>query len=326
MSKSRAVRDAGLYLLLAYAFTWAILIPMIKTDLGEAWLNIGIAGPAISAMILSRSGNQPRIQIKPQRLICWGVLSVVCWLVLSCHDQWPGRGSLGLHLNLWLLIPSLIPAWILSGVFSPDAGVRGLICRLVHRPTLWSVAPLVCWPLFLLVSAAIGGALHQPLTHPATTGTRSVVIAQGAAFFAYNVLFVGVEEEPGWRGFLLDRLQLRFSPLVASLMVWLPWSLWHGPLDYFRPVRFALVFWILLRLLMPIPLNILLAWFYNRSGRSIQATAFFHAGMNTFPLVLPYYQPAFALLFLFAGCAVAADRMWRPLGRVRDEVCDNVTS
>ena len=94
-------------------------------------------------------------------------------------------------------------------------------------------------------------------------------------------------------------------------MVWLPWSLWHLPLDFSRPGRFSLVSWLLIRVIMPVPMNILLAWFYNKSGRSIQSTAMFHAGMNTFPFVLPYYAPALALVFLWAGYAIVNGRMWR---------------
>jgi membrane protease YdiL (CAAX protease family) len=54
-----------------------------------------------------------------------------------------------------------------------------------------------------------------------------VIVEFGYAFFVGG----GVSEEPGWRGFLLPRLQDRFSPLVASLLVWFPWALWHAPLD-----------------------------------------------------------------------------------------------
>ena len=307
----RALRDAGHYLLLAYAIAWVILISMIKAGLGETWLNIGVAGPAFAAMILSRSESGWRLRFNFQRMIVFVALTVLCWISLSWHDQWKGSDSFALHLNLLLLIPSLVPAWVLSGVVSSDSGVRGLIGRLAHKPTLWSLSPLICWPAFLLVPAAISHVSHQPLILPGAAGAWPIVVAQGIAFLIYNILFVGVEEEPGWRGFMLDRLQMRFSPLTASLMVWLPWSLWHAPLDYYRPVRFTLVFWILLRLVMPIPMNILLAWFYNRAGRSVQATALFHASMNAFPFVLPYYQPAFALIFIFAGWAVVADRMWR---------------
>jgi hypothetical protein len=60
-----------------------------------------------------------------------------------------------------------------------------------------------------------------------------------------------------------------------------------------------------------IPLSIILTSFYNRSGRSIQTTAIFHAGMNTFPFVLPYSQPAWALIFVWAAYVVIRERMWR---------------
>ena len=69
------------------------------------------------------------------------------------------------------------------------------------------------------------------------------------------------------------------------------------PLDYYQPVRFTLVQEILLRVVTLIPLTIILTSFYNRSSRSIQATAIFHASMNTFPFVLPYYTPAWGTFF-----------------------------
>jgi len=35
--------------------------------------------------------------------------------------------------------------------------------------------------------------------------------------------------------------------------------------------------------------------------------------MNTFPFILPYYAPAFALVILFAVVIIFTDRMWRRL-------------
>jgi uncharacterized protein len=96
--------------------------------------------------------------------------------------------------------------------------------------------------------------------------------------------------------------------------VWLPWALWHAPLDYFRPVRFSLSVYLQLRVAFLIPIVIILTWLYNRSERSIQATAIFHASMNTFPFVLPYFAPGFGLLFVVAVYAVIGDRMWRRQG------------
>src|SRR5690242_7148120 len=101
--------------------------------------------------------------------------------------------------------------------------------------------------------------------------------------------FVAVLEEPGWRGFLLDRLQQKFSPISASFLVWLPWVLWRAPLEHYRPGRFSWTEYVLLRVMFLIPLTFILTWFYDRSGRSIQTTAIFHATMNPFPFVAPYY-------------------------------------
>src|SRR5437879_6929996 len=95
------------------------------------------------------------------------------------------------------------------------------------------------------------------------------------------------------------------------MALWLLSALWHAPLDYFRPVRFSLVMYLQIRVIFLIPIVIILTWLYNRSGRSIQASAAFHASMNTFPFVLPYFASGFALLFIVAVYAVVADRMWR---------------
>jgi uncharacterized protein len=65
------------------------------------------------------------------------------------------------------------------------------------------------------------------------------------------------------------------------------------------------------RVIFLIPITIILTWLYNRSRRSIQSTVVFHASMNTFPFVLPYFPPALALLFVVAGYFVISGRMWQ---------------
>ena len=47
--------------------------------------------------------------------------------------------------------------------------------------------------------------------------------------FLHYLLFVAVYEEPGWRGFLLPRLQSRFSPLMARICHWILRALAAGP-------------------------------------------------------------------------------------------------
>jgi uncharacterized protein len=51
--------------------------------------------------------------------------------------------------------------------------------------------------------------------------------------YGVNLVYVSgwpVNEEPGWRGFALPRLQARFNPVVGSILLGLLWAGWHLPL------------------------------------------------------------------------------------------------
>jgi membrane protease YdiL (CAAX protease family) len=307
--------DVGAYIALAFAFSWIMTIGAIKLGFAEEYLNIGTAGPALAALLLSRHRQPAPVRPSGSRWLWLGVLLAPSWIVLSAHSLWWHDMAAPVHVNPWLLLPALVPAWILSGVFSGKEGERCLVRRLVHAPDRWSMYALLYFPVLLGIPSVIAHALGARLIWPSLGGFTMAAVGSAAIFFLYNLLFVATEEEPGWRGFLLDRLQRNFSPLSATLLTWLPWALWHAPVDYYRPTRFTWVQEILLRVVFLIPLSIVLTWFYNRSGRSIQATAIFHASMNTFRYVVPYYQPAWFALFIFAAYAVIADRMWSRASR-----------
>jgi uncharacterized protein len=303
------------YLALAFALSWFMTILAIKLHAKEEFLNFGTAGPALAAMILSFRRKLDLFAARWARC-CWflGFL-VIGWTVLSLHYLWRTTDHFVIHLDPLFIAPAIFPAWILSGFRSRDLGTCSLVKRLVHRPNAWEVAALFALPALLLIGSMIAHLFGAPLTSPESEGSRFFVLAGSTTFFLYNLLFVAVQEEPGWRGFLLDRLQSRFSPLVASLLVWLPWAAWHAPVDYYRPTPWTWVQYILLRVVFLIPLTILLTWFYNRAGRSIQATVFFHASMNTAPFVLPYFPPVWGLVFVWAAYVVVSERMWRFHGR-----------
>jgi uncharacterized protein len=310
-------RQVWLYLILAYAISWLVWITAgyfgVGPDHGEYIAGFGVAGPALAAVFLSRRGRDAAGERLPARLLSFIVLWLFAWAIYVANDKLRGihaPSSVSYYLVVGLL--AAIPAWILSGAFTRDAGVRELLHALVHPGNWrWQAASFLFWPVILLIPAAIAHLFHQPLNWPQHRYTVSLSAAYAGISLLSNFLFTAALEEPGWRGFLLPRLQQHFSPLLASLLVWLPWALWHAPLDFHQPFRFALQQYLLIRVVFLIPITIILTWFYNRSGANLLTVVIFHAAMNTFPFVLPYYQPAGALVILFAIIVIFTDRMWR---------------
>ncbi len=313
-------RQVWLYLVLAFALTWLIWITAqlfgVGPDRGEYIAAFGTAGPAIAAIFLSRRGaNDDAGERLPTSLLTFALLWLFAWAIYLANDKLRGvhpTASIAYYLLVGLL--ATIPAWILSGAFTRDVGVRELLRAVVHPGNWrWQAAAFFFWPALLLIPAAIAHLAQQPLTRPQPRDTFQLSAAYAGISFLSNLLFTAALEEPGWRGFLLPRLQQRFSPLVASLLVWFPWALWHAPLDFHRPFRFTLVTYLLIRVVFLIPITIILTWFYNRSSCNLLTVIIFHASMNTFPFVLPYYQPAFALVIFFAIAVIFTDHMWRRL-------------
>ena len=310
-------KQTWLYLLLAYAITWLIWITAQSLgagpDRGEYIVAFGTAGPALAAIFLSRRGQESVAERLPVRLFSFAVLWLFAWAIYIANDK-----LRGIHAPISLIyypvvgLLAMIPAWILSGAFTRDSGVRDLLHTFVQPGNWrWQAFAFFFWPVILLVPAVIVHLFHGPLVRPQPHGTLWMSAAFGGISFLSNFLFTAALEESGWRGFLLPCLQQRFSPLLASLLVWLPWALWHAPLDFHRPFRFTLVQYLLIRVVFLIPITIILTWLYNRSGGNVLTVAIFHAAMNTFPFVLPYSPPAFGLVIVFAVLVIFTDRMWR---------------
>src|SRR5262249_28349303 len=55
--------------------------------------------------------------------------------------------------------------------------------------------------------------------------------------------------------------------LLTSLLVWLPWSLWHAPLDFSGGVGRSLGTYVQVRIIFLIPIAIILTWLYKSFRR-----------------------------------------------------------
>jgi membrane protease YdiL (CAAX protease family) len=226
-------KETWFFLILAYAIAWLVWITAelfgVGPDRGEYIAAFGVAGPALAAVFLSRRGQDGSGERLSTRLLSFALLWFFAWAVYIANDRLRGihaPTSIPYYLLVGLL--AAIPAWILSGAFTRDPGVRELLHSLVHPDNWrWQVVAFFFWPAILLIPAAIAHLFHAPLTLPQHRDTIWLSTAYGGIAFLNAFLFTAALEEPGWRGFLLPRLQQRFSPLLASLLVWFPWTLWR---------------------------------------------------------------------------------------------------
>jgi uncharacterized protein len=109
---------------------------------------------------------------------------------------------------------------------------------------------------------AVLAVLGEPV-HLDRAGAAAVSFA---GTFVVVALVGGGQEEPGWRGFALDRFQARHSPLVATLLLGLVWGLWHLPLyglGFVGPMMFVVFY----------------TWLYNRTG-SVLLCVVLHASFT----------------------------------------------
>ncbi|MGB2964525.1 MAG: type II CAAX endopeptidase family protein [Anaerolineales bacterium] len=102
-----------------------------------------------------------------------------------------------------------------------------------------------------------------------------------------------VGEEFGWRGYALPKLQNKYGPLTASLIIGSIWGIWHLP-SFFNPIgvvgaittKLGLGF-IGIYMLGTIANSIFMTWLYNKTNQSaLIAGIIWHAAINFWAPVL----------------------------------------
>lgn len=187
----------------------------------------------------------------------------------------------------------------------------------------WWIAALLMHPAIVLLSFAIDGALGGTMP-PVKAQAHSVI--GWATFFFFVFWFGPLPEEMGWRGFALDRLQMRMSALTASLVLGSVWALWHVPL-FFVPGSFqagigfgTTRFWIFL--VSMVPLSVLMTWVYDNTRRSTLSAVLIHYTGNLCGALWPKTDRVAGIevvLLTLAAAAVVYGWGARDLARGRAE-------
>jgi membrane protease YdiL (CAAX protease family) len=250
-------------------------------------------------MTLATTGARSIVRPLATFLILGFVLS---WYPWALHAL--GRPGNGGPNPLGLLLAALIAGFV-------DSGWRG--SKTILRSIVRVRAPLGVWAFALLLPfATLAVALAIGVLAGIAITLKPVPWSDLVDKFIIMFLFVGLGEEPSWRGFLEPLLQRVETPLRATLFVAAVWAVWHLPL---MGTEFA---WPLVPafLVSLAGAAFTQSYLYNASRGSSLLPMLAHAVINTvgagyvFTLIAPaslgLFWAIYALIWLGAGLGVAA--------------------
>ncbi len=183
-------------------------------------------------------------------------------------------GLIGWHipesLAFWVGLP--LATFGTAALTGGWPAVKDLLLRLIRVRVnpLWYIVAIGL-PV-ALVAALVGlGAL---VGQPAGVGVLLPASALIGALLLNTWEWL-ITEETAWRGYALPRLQRRFNPLVASLVLGVFWGLWHLPL-FFISDSFQSSIPFVGFLISTIATSVIIGWLFNRARGSVLIAALFH--------------------------------------------------
>jgi membrane protease YdiL (CAAX protease family) len=188
-----------------------------------------------------------------------------------------------------------LSGFVMTGVTEGRAGIGRLLRRIVR----WRVG--LRWYLFALIvypAIVVLGALVLPGALSSFQGLSPTIVTAYLYFFAY-VFFIGggLNEEPGWRGFALPRLQRLHGPLVGSLILGPLWGAWHTPLLWVSiwgtPPTISTIGTYVFAITCG---TIIITWVFNNTKGSVLMAILVHSSNNTINVILPMLFSAYLVV------------------------------
>jgi len=241
--------------------------------------------------------------LKQQRLVAFFVLAFALswypWVLALMQRRTSGPNPLG----------PFVAAIVLTAVVYGRRGLREFFRRIIH----WRVgarwyAVALGMPVAICLIASTITLCCLPHTQIAPLSLEK--ICELPERFLFILLFIGLGEEPGWRGFALPELQTKHSSLNASLILAPVWAIWHLPLignEFQWPIVAPFV-------LSVFGATFALTWIFNGTKESVLLTMLMHATVNTVAagLMFPLFFSAalvalwwtYSVLWLLTGLSL----------------------
>ena len=275
-----------LYLIVANLWTWALWIPAVLSAIRQGLV---LPSPDNYARLAAEgfSGEQHVILAIIFSLAVYGPLIGACLALAYEHGSKGVRG-------------------LLANTFDTGFAPKWYLVALAIASAIAFVPAILAW---------LTGNLGQPLLD------FSRVAILFLPLLVLQLLTSGLGEEPGWRGYLLPRLQKRFTTARTIWLLGFIWAIWHYPLTAIYILQgvpdgvpaigavIAVLIGLISQTIGVIAVTYIYVWLFNRT-RSIFLMIVFHALTNTLPFLIPAIQGPLALLVgIFPWVIVLALRL-----------------
>ena len=184
------------------------------------------------------------------------------------------------------------------------AGLRDLFSRLLR----WRIG----WRWYALATVGIAvlalGARYLSASMAGPPAPALLAIERWPAWIGAGLMAFATDpgplcEELGWRGYLLPRLEQRWSGLVSALVVGGTWGVWHLPAFFIAGLP-QHAFAILPFMVQIVSLSILATWVVNHARGSVIPAILLHWAANRFEGMDPATAPVTALVIASAALLV----------------------
>lgn len=185
-------------------------------------------------------------------------------------------------------LPLDIPVTDIVAVFTPlvsaciltykDSGRKGVVI-LLSRICDYKKLNITWWVIISILPVAIFVSTYLLL------GTNNYTTLLNWKTFVYNVPFLfiffflgAVGEEVGYTGYATDLLQKKVGAFWTSIIIGIPWIMWHYPSMLQQGRDFNFFLW---GTVGTIAFRIIYVWLYNQTRKSLFACIFVHCLYNT---------------------------------------------
>jgi membrane protease YdiL (CAAX protease family) len=304
------------FFVFTYLGTWLLLLPFILTGDEQTFgilVIVGIFCPALFNIIISRIINPtPDDNLRKKRRITFLVTLIIATVIFTFNVKTTSGIESPVAIVIFAIL-SLLPAFVLASVFSKYRTVRKSLSSLLKPKgrICWYLFALLIIPVIRIVSIPITQLLELDMIYEPTHNENIFqLVGLIIVSFFYGLVFTGgLNEETGWTGFALPRLQARFSPLIASMILWFFWLGWHMPMQiagYWNSDVDSFV----RALIGTFFARFIFTWLYNKTNGGILPAMFLHASANICFAFLPITHVHMILESVLAIIIIIGSRMW----------------